>query len=372
MQHKPIHIISFDNPYPPVYGGAIDVFYKIKALHALGFEIYLHCFVDQLPDDRSVLEQYVSQLYFYERKKKGLRLFSRAPFSVASRFHDSVLANIAKIKAPLLFEGLQSTYLLKKCNANRQKVFLRLMNLESNYFGGLAKSEKGLVKKLALHVEAVKYRYYQKIIGKFDSVFTLSVHETDYVAKHFGNAVYVPVFHGNTVVLELSEFGNYALYHGDLRMSDNRRAALFLINVFKEIPNYKLIIASNRGKRLINKEIAGFKNISHTNIKNQEHLDELMANAHISVMYSFQQSGTKLKSINSLYKSRHCIINKNMVDDTTIQNLCTMAETASDFIQVINQLKAAPYTDYENRKAVLGKVVDDLENAKKIAAVILK
>jgi hypothetical protein len=45
MQGKPLHIVSFDNPYPPVYGGIIDVYYKLKALHALGFEIYLHCFV---------------------------------------------------------------------------------------------------------------------------------------------------------------------------------------------------------------------------------------------------------------------------------------------------------------------------------------
>ena len=47
MPLKKLHIISFDNPYPPVYGGVIDVFYKIKDLHAEGYEIYLHCFVDE-------------------------------------------------------------------------------------------------------------------------------------------------------------------------------------------------------------------------------------------------------------------------------------------------------------------------------------
>ena len=29
MQTKPLHIISFDNPFPPDFGGAIDVFYKV-------------------------------------------------------------------------------------------------------------------------------------------------------------------------------------------------------------------------------------------------------------------------------------------------------------------------------------------------------
>ena len=31
-------------PYPPNYGGVIDVFYKIKSLHAIGIKIILHCF----------------------------------------------------------------------------------------------------------------------------------------------------------------------------------------------------------------------------------------------------------------------------------------------------------------------------------------
>ena len=39
-----LHIISFDVPYPPDYGGAIDVFYKLKALNQEGVKIHLHCF----------------------------------------------------------------------------------------------------------------------------------------------------------------------------------------------------------------------------------------------------------------------------------------------------------------------------------------
>ena len=39
-----LHIVSFDVPFPPNYGGVIDVFYKIKALHKLGVKIILHTF----------------------------------------------------------------------------------------------------------------------------------------------------------------------------------------------------------------------------------------------------------------------------------------------------------------------------------------
>ena len=41
---KNLNLISFDVPYPPDYGGVIDVFYKIKALYALGIRVHLHCF----------------------------------------------------------------------------------------------------------------------------------------------------------------------------------------------------------------------------------------------------------------------------------------------------------------------------------------
>lgn len=370
MQSRPLHIVSFDNPYPPVYGGAIDVFFKLKSLHALGFQIHLHCYTDKIPKDFTELSRHVEQVHFYERKKKGHKLLAVSPFSVASRYNELLVDNLKKVDAPILFEGLQSTYLLSKHLFSDRKKYLRLMNLESNYFGGLGKSERNPAKKILFGIESLKYALYQKIIGQFDAVFTLSVYETGYVEKLFKNAHYIPVFHGNDAVANLSGFGKYALYHGDLRMSDNRRAAVFLINVFKQIPNYQLIIASNRGKRLVKREIGSAPNISHTPIKNQQHMDELMAGAHISVMLSFQQSGTKLKSVNSLYKSRHCVINGNMVDDENIRALCTMAETESEFITAINRLKEKPYNDYEKRKTVLGELLDDVENARKIASVI--
>ena len=44
MKEQELHIVSFDVPFPPNYGGAVDVFYKIRALHKLGVKIHLHCF----------------------------------------------------------------------------------------------------------------------------------------------------------------------------------------------------------------------------------------------------------------------------------------------------------------------------------------
>ncbi len=46
MRTKVINIVSFNNPFPPKYGGIIDVYYKIEALYKIGYQIHLHCFVE--------------------------------------------------------------------------------------------------------------------------------------------------------------------------------------------------------------------------------------------------------------------------------------------------------------------------------------
>ncbi|MET0760416.1 MAG: hypothetical protein ABWZ56_08340 [Flavobacterium sp.] len=371
MQNKKLHIISFDNPFPPVYGGVIDVFYKIKALHELGIEIYLHCFIDEIKEENSVLKQYVKEVYYYKRNKKNIfKLLSRFPFAVVSRYHKALISNINNVEAPILFEGLQTTFAMHEHHFKNRKLMLRLHNLEANYFSGLAKSETNLAKRTLFGLEATKYKSYQKIISKFDATFTLSVSETNYVQEHFGNANYIPVFHGNETVVKLSEFGKFALYHGDLRMADNKRAVAFLIKVFKKIPDYKLVIASGCGADFVKNKIITTSNVSFVSIENQEHLNQLLEEAHLNVMLSFQQSGTKLKLINSLYKSRFCIINRNMVDDENVRNLCEMAESKAEFINVVNRLKNQPYLDNNRREKVLFEVLDDSKNAKKLMEFI--
>lgn len=371
-KQKTLHIISFDNPFPPVYGGVIDVFYKLKALHKLGVEIHLHCFVSEIPTEFPELEAITKKVYFYKTAVNPFLIFAKAPLSVARRNNKLLLANLEKISAPIFFESLKTSYLVDTDKLKNQHTILRLHNVEHNYFEGISKSEKSLLRKMIFGLEAKKYKNYEKIIHKFDTVITLSHFEHQYISDNFKQSFYIPVFHGNVTVSKLTPFGKYAFYHGDLRMSDNKRAVAFLIEVFKKIPDYQLVIASGCGADFVEKEINGFSNISYVPIQNQAHLDQLLEEAHINVMLSFQESGTKLKLINSLYKSRFCIINKNIVDDVNIQNLCQIAETESEFIDQVNRLKDQPYLDFENREKVLSQVLNDHNNARLIEDVIFK
>ena len=67
MFNNKLHIVSFDVPFPPNYGGIIDVFYKIKALSELGVEIYLHAF-EYKTGKSEELEKICKKVYYYPRK----------------------------------------------------------------------------------------------------------------------------------------------------------------------------------------------------------------------------------------------------------------------------------------------------------------
>lgn len=372
MDKKPLHVVSFDNPFPPVYGGVIDVFYKLKALHLQGFDIVLHCITDSESIAAPELAAITKEVRFYRRKKNQsfLKLFSFIPFAAVSRYSKALALNLLADDTPILFEGLQTTCVLKKHNFSNRKLVLRLHNIESNYFAGSQRSETNLFKRFLYGSESRKYKNYEQIIQKFNSVLTLSVAETDYVAKHFSNAHYIPVFHGNDSVAKLSPVGKYALYHGDLRLPDNKRAASFVIGIFKKIPDYNLVIASAAGADFVKDLIGDAANISYVKPVDHQHLQQLLADAHLNVMLSFQESGTKLKLVNALYRSRFCIINKNMVDDPRLQELCAMAESESEFLTAINRLKTMEYDDFLRREKVLSQVLNDSVNAAKIGELL--
>ena len=104
-----IQFVSLDNPFPPNYGGAIDVFYKIKSLSTLNCKIFLHCFYSDRKQQQE-LKKYCEQVFYYPRKKSLKSfVFSKNPFLIQSRYAKSLIKNLKKFDYPILFDGLQST-----------------------------------------------------------------------------------------------------------------------------------------------------------------------------------------------------------------------------------------------------------------------
>ena len=289
MQEKQLNIISFDNPYPPNYGGVIDVYYKIEALYRIGYKIHLHCFVKEVPNQHEELSKITASISFYLAEPKWYHFLSSLPLSIISRSNKDLVDNLIVNDAPIIFESLKSTCLMNDYRLKKRFKILRLHNIEQNYFQGISKSDTNLLKKLLYSIEASKYKKYDFNILNFQKVFTLSKYENSYIEEKYNNGFYVPVFHGNKEVIELSEYGKYSIFHGDLSTSDNRKVALFLIDVFKDLPDYKLVIASGVGGDFVMNAIGNYKNIEYIDLLDFSHLKSLLNQAHISISWSFQK-----------------------------------------------------------------------------------
>lgn len=365
---KHLNIVSFDVPLPANYGGVIDVFYKLKALSELGVKIHLHCFYkDRNPQKE--LENYCQTVNYYKRQA-GLKSFSsKLPFVVKSRNSQKLIDTLKKNNYPILFEGLHCTFPLLDEAFKTRQTLVRAHNIEHVYYKGLANSETNIAKKLFFNQEAKKLKNYEKILVKAGSVLSISPLEHQYLAAHY-KTVYLPVFHQNNNVKTLSQNGNYALYIADLRISDNLRAAHFLIEVFKSL-EYPLIIASSFKNNFLNKKIKAIKNISFNRIENQQQADELLANAHLNVMLTFQPTGIKLKLINTLFAGRFCLTNTLMIKDTGLESLCQSADTIDDFKKLVKTYKNKPFTkDLSNKRKKLLEDFLPQKNAQKLSDFI--
>jgi len=366
-----LHIISFDVPFPPNYGGVIDVFYKIKALHKLGVKIILHTF-DYGRGKQNKLNDYCEKIYYYKRGS-FLNIISRKPFIVKSRKSYELIKNLNKDNHPILFEGIHTTYPLINNTFKDRKVLVRTHNIEHDYYVGLAKSEKNIYKKIFFQIEARKLKFYEKVIQKVDYILTISPSEHKYFTNKFGNKCkYIPVFHKEENILKLSKKGEFALYHGDLRVSDNTKAVSYLIDVFKNI-DYPLLIASSFPNKLITDKIKNINNITYIPLdyKNKNQLENLFINAHINVLPTFQATGIKLKLIHALFSSRFCVVTPEMVEKTGLETLCEIGNTKKEFenkvIEYINQDYTKEKIDEKKEKL---KNFNTLENASKIIKLL--
>jgi len=306
-------------------------------LHKLGVEIYLHVFEYGRGKPKE-LERYCKQIFYYPRYSSIKSVLSKKPYAVKSRSNDTLVHNLKKIDGPILFDGLHATSPLIYENFKHRKIIVRTHNIEHLFYEGQSKSEKRIDKKVFFKTEAIKLKPYEDILHKADHILTISPFEQHYFSTKFNEkSIYIPVFHQNDSIKKLSGKGDFALYNGDLRISDNVKSALFLITVFKDI-DYPLVVASSFNNTLIFNETIKHKNIEFILIKDGNHINSLIQKAQINVLPTFQKTGIKLKLINTLFNGRFCVVTHKMVEDTGLEELCEIGRTKEEFTEKILNL----------------------------------
>lgn len=368
--NKELHIVSFDVPYPPDYGGSIDIFYKIKALYKFGYNIKLHCF-QYGREKQKTLNKYCQEVFYYKRKLSKIQLLHYLPFIIKSRDSKELLKNLKKDESPILFEGHHSCYYLNHYELKDRNKIVRTHNIEQEYYYNLSKVENKTAKKYYLLLESKKLKYFEKTLEFSSSIISISQEDQKYYQKRFKKVEHISAFHPFNKVESKVGLGMYSLYHGNLEVAENNTAALFLVNkVFNSI-NEKLIIIGNNPSRELEKRCKKSSNIELIKTKESKKIYQLVVNAHINILPTFQATGLKLKLLTALYLGRFCLVNKKMIKGTGLEKTCIVKDTPNSLKKSILNLMTRNFkkNDFEIRKNIL-ESFSNQNNIKKLNSVI--
>jgi hypothetical protein len=367
LDNKKIHIVSFDVPFPANYGGVIDIFYRIKALHKLGYEITLHCFEYGRSKDPE-LEQYTIQTIYYPRKITIWDQLSKLPFIVKSRLDKNLLRNLQKDQYPILFEGIHTTGILSELANSKRKLFVRTHNIEHHYYKQLAINSKGW-KKIYFLMESKKLKSFESSLKRASAILTIK--ESDRI--HFSNINPKSYLLPASFDLKRSEFHKtkpYVLYHGNLSVEENIFAVKYLVEEIwmknkLEIP---FIIAGKSPNIDIKNKYAQIPGIKIIESPTQEEMDTLLSEASIHLLTSNQNTGIKLKLLNALQSSGHVIVNQTMIEGTDLSNYCLIANSAEEIIKNIKSKIDCPLQKEEflERINFLREIFDVTDNCRSV------
>jgi len=365
-----LHIVSLNVPYPPDYGGLIEIWYKLKALADEGIHIHLHCF-DYGRGIQPEMNTYCKSVTYYSRKTGIKNGVGKYPYIVASRSNIELLENLTKDTHPILFEGLHTTYFLSNPKLSTRVKVVRTHNIEHEYYRLLASKERNIFRRIYYNKESKRLSNYVSQLGLADAVAAISINDTSYFSNVNQNTFWLPPFHPNSEVISKTGSGSYMLYHGNLSVHENIEAALFLIDAFKT-SDLKLRIAGKDPDKNLYKEIENTNTVSLIANPSFEKMDELISNAHINLLPTFQPTGIKLKLITSLYEGRHCLVNSSMIEGTELGHLCHLANTKKEFVQKARLLMELPFEDKDlfYRKEILLKKFNNSINAKLLISKI--
>ena len=368
-----LHVVSFDIPYPANYGGVIVIFNQIKALHQLGVKVILHCFQYGKRTPQGILEQYCHEVNYYPRSRSVWYQIGLLPFIMRTRKNGDLLRRLRKDDYPILFEGMHTAaFVWHKRLRGRQKI-VRMHNVEWQYYENLAQLTDPGLKKLYYFVESLRLqRIEPKVALHADDVLTLSGTDLAYYRQFKKNTHYIPAFHPNTHVESLPGRGEYVLFHGNLSVPDNDRAAQWLITEVFAGMDIPFVIAGMEPSERLRELVAQQEHISLVDNPDEERMVALIKNAHINLLISFQSSGIKLKLLNALFRGRFCIVNDHIVTGMDLKSLCYVRNSAAAIRQTVEALLNAPFepSKITDRKTVLETQFSNIENARKLLEII--
>jgi len=186
--------------------------------------------------------------------------------------------------------------------------------------------------------EARKLYAFQAHLEHADLMLTVSTADQKYLQEEFPDKriEYLPSFHPYNEVTARPGRGEYVLYHGNLSVGENIKAAEYLVkNVFSKL-TCPIIIAGLNPSARIYEWIKEYTHIRIIENPKEPQMQELLENAHVHCLYTHQATGLKLKLVNVLYAGRFCVCNSNMLEGTALTRDCIVKDDAQGMIDAIS------------------------------------
>jgi hypothetical protein len=365
-----LHIVCLDAPWPANYGGAIDMLYKIEALHRLGIKIHLHYFSYNQQGEPDELNQYCETINAYQRET-GLKGFSRKlPYIVSSRINTSLVENLNKDDYPILLEGVHCTGIIQQLDKNK-KIIVRLHNDECEYYSQLAKSTNHLFKKIFYNAESRLLNKYQQSLPQQCYYACITEKDASTFKNRYGlsNTFFSPAFTPYKKISSQEGMGKFCLYHGNLSVPENEKTTTWLLSEVFSKTKIPLVIAGKNPSKKLEKLVLLKEHTSLISNPSATEINGLVKNAHINVLPSFSTTGIKIKLLHALFEGRHCVVNNAMIVGTGLETACHIGTNPNAIVSIITQLYHQPFTEEEImlRKKLLEGIYDTTKNAERLS-----
>jgi hypothetical protein len=345
----------------------IDVYYKIQALFDLGVKVHLHCF-HYGREQSEELEKICHSVQYYERKKFYQAMYTSVPYIVGSRRSGELLENLSADDYPILFEGLHTCLYLSHPSIRTKIKSVRMHNVEWEYYKSLKEAERNYLIKYYFNIEAKRLKKFEEELKNADRIFAISKSDYEYLRQSYESIEFVSAFHSNHTVTSKTGKGHYILYHGNLGVVENNQAALFIVKKIAAELKLPFIIAGKNPTDALKKEAKKHSHIQLIENPSFEKIADLLANAHINFLTTFQNTGIKLKLLNSLYRGRFCLVNSKMVNNTGLESLCIIEDNPNATMRLIEDMMLIGFDEHDinKRRHLLDSHFSNRSNAEKI------
>ena len=369
---RQLHIVCLDVPWPPDYGGAIDMMSRIKMLKKAGIGIHLHYFSYNERGTPNELNQFCESIKVYERKTGARGFSSKTPYIVASRINEELINNLQKDNNPILLEGIHCTGILSKLDISNRKIVVRIHNEESIYYKELARATSSWFKKLYFLLESRLIHKYSQHLPKECVYACISNEDVKLLHNefHLAQSKFLAAFPAWQDVTSEEGIGNLCLYHGNLSVPENEKAAIWLMhNVFMKVRK-PFVIAGKKPTRRLQKIAQLCQHTCLVADPSETEMNDLIRKAQINILPCFNKNvtGIRLKLLHALYQGRHCVVNEPMVLGTGLEPACHIGTTANGMASIIMQLYNQPFSTEEIvlRKKLLGETYSNEKNTQRL------